>query len=155
MNLEQLIANAYQVFSEIEKPQHSTNYSHCEECAEYDEMLSTVEKRDLSIEQIGTVCWGPVPFLTPEATAYYIPRLIELAAEGVENKDLEPYFNQFINTVCEGPSGRQYSLFGDVHRRAVASVLIYIKSNYYDLVCEHCWGEELDKACANWPVQNQ
>ena len=152
MNLQKLVDSAYLAFSHFEKPEHATNYQHCEECAEYDETLSLVSQRDLSIEQIGTVCWGPVPFLTPEATAYYMPRLIELAAAGVDNKDRDPYFTQFINSVSAGPTNQQYSLFGAEQNLAVASALLFIKHRFYSSEYDHGWEDVLESSIAHWSV---
>jgi len=74
-----LITRTYDTFASFEKPKHSTNYSHCKECAEYDDLLANVLRQSLTLEQIGTVAWGPIAFLTPDAMAYYFPRLAELA----------------------------------------------------------------------------
>ncbi|GAB2897477.1 hypothetical protein GCM10027046_28800 [Uliginosibacterium flavum] len=150
MDFQQLVTSAFEAFSGYEKPAHSTNHQHCGECAEYDELLSEILRQDLSIEQIGTDCWGPISFLTPEAMAYYMPRLIELAASGVDGKDRDPYYIQFINSVSAGPSDRQYGLFGLAQNKAVACGLSFIKENYYEGICAHCWEDELEKSLIDW-----
>jgi len=152
MDFQQLVNRAYQVFSVFEKPEHATNYEHCEECAGYDEMLLHVGRKELTTEQIGTVSWGPVPFLTPEAMAYYMPRLIEIAASGVDNRDRDPYFTHFINSVSAGPASRQYALFKTPQRLAVASALVFIKENHYERVLSFCWEDTLETAMTSWSV---
>jgi hypothetical protein len=66
MEKDQLISMAYSRFSTFTKPRHSTNYAHCEG-KEYDDLLVNVACAELTIEQYGTVCWGPVAFLLPDA----------------------------------------------------------------------------------------
>jgi hypothetical protein len=94
-----LIASIYSGFSCFKKPLHSTNYTHCPECAEYDELLNSVTRETLNVEEIGTVFWGPIAFLLPEAMAYYLPRLMELAILGVRNKENDSFIAQFLNQI--------------------------------------------------------
>lgn len=150
MKKQELIARAYQLFSQYEKPLHSTNYKHCEECKEYDELLNKITREQLSIEDIGTECWGPIPFLLPEATAYYMPRLIELALENVNNKDQSPYINQFINQTGTNPNRKSYSLFMPEHKQVIYQALEFINQNYRVIVEEHCWENGLDETLAAW-----
>ena len=153
MTPQQLSARAYEDFASFQKPEHSTNHLCCPECAEYDELLANVEAKELTIEQIGSVFWGPVPSLTPEAMGYFMPRLIELAASGAINRDRDgPYYNQFINNVSAGPVGQQFALFSVSQRLAVFSALTFIKENYYEGVLEHCWENNLESAIAHWAV---
>lgn len=150
MNREEIIAQAYKAFGEFDKPIHSTNYQHCEECNEYDELLRDVKRANLSVEQIGTVCWGPVAFLLPEAMAYYMPRFIELAVENADNKENDPYIVQFINQIGLNRNRESFSLFREIHVSLVFQALTYINENYREIVEYECWEDELDKSIIEW-----
>ena len=152
MDKEELISLAYKEFNEFEKPEHSTNYKHCEECNEYNELLKDVDRKELSIEQIGTVCWGPVPFLLPEAMAYYMPRFIELALLNVNNNDRDPYITQFINQIGTYPANEILSLFKQKHIAIVYETYKFINENYREIVECQFWEVELDEALKNWHV---
>jgi hypothetical protein len=155
MTQEELISLAYEKFSGFKKPAHSTNFKCCWECEEYDDMLREVCRHELTIEQIGTVCWGPIAFLLPEAMAYYMPRIIEFAVLKVENKDRDPFITQFINQFSCGLNYDGCSLFGEDHIKVVGETFKYINENYREIVEDHIWEDLLDQALQNWWIQPQ
>jgi hypothetical protein len=143
----------YDLFSAFSKPAHSTNFEHCPECAEYDELLMSVAREDLTIEQIGTVCWGPVAFLTPDAMAYYLPRLMELALAGVPNKDREPFFVQFLNQIgLHDPTEPQFSRLELHHKALVFRCIDQLGSKYRKEIEEECCEDWLIDALAKWRI---
>jgi hypothetical protein len=148
--VENLTTQVYEAFGSFKKPQHSTNYTHCEECAEHDALLANVTRKSLSIDHIGTVAWSPVPFLVPEAMAYYFPRLAELAMLNVVNKEGDPYILQFINTMSSGPHNQQFVLFEKKHRQFVSALLQLIHQKHGELIRSHSWTDTLDKAILEW-----
>jgi len=150
MEQKELITLAYQAFSEFKKPEHSTDYQCCRGCEEYDLLLKDVDRKNLTIEQIGTVCWSPVAVLLPEAMAYYMPRFIELALMNVDNKDKDPYITQFINQIGHTPTSKAFSLFTSKHISIVAETYKYINENYRKIVEDLCWDEDLDEAIKGW-----
>jgi hypothetical protein len=152
MNRLDIINLAYREFSEFPKPDHSTDYLHCLECKEYDDLLRNVKCADLTIEQIGTECWGPVAFLLPEAMAYYMPKFIELALLNVDNKAGSPYITQFINQIGLNRSRPCFSLFRCTHISIVGAAFRHIDENYRQIVEYHCWENDLDEALNNWKI---
>lgn len=141
----------YDSFSEFTKPAHSTNHVHCPECAEYDSLLEHVRREDLSIEQIGTVCWGPVAFLVPDAMAYYLPRLMELALVGSSNKDGKPFFTQFLVQIgLHAPSEPQFSRLKPRHVALVHRCIEAIGKSYGKEIEEECWEDWLEEALGKW-----
>jgi len=73
MDAQTLINKIYLSFSCFDKPEHCTSYTHCEECKEHDQTLCSKTRETLSIEDIGTVYWGTVPYMTAEAMVYFLP----------------------------------------------------------------------------------
>ena len=69
------------VFASVERPEHFTNFEHCEECAEHDEVLRSRDLSTLSREDAGNVGWDPITFTSPQGFAYYFPALARLALE--------------------------------------------------------------------------
>lgn len=66
-------------FGDVKKPEHFTNYTHCEECAGHDELLRARDKETLRIEDVGNICWQPISVCTAEGFAYFLPALARMA----------------------------------------------------------------------------
>jgi len=151
MNADELSRAVYSGFANIARPQHFTDYAHCEECAEYDRQLQSVEGRALSASDIGTVAWGPIPFLTPQAMAYYLPRLIELALNGARNKENDPFVCQFLNQVARyGKGAKQFSCLSAEHKLLMLRSLEYISAAYLPEIEAQFYGDMLQEALHGW-----
>jgi hypothetical protein len=66
-------------FMSVDKPEHFTNFTHCEECAEHDEMLRSRDRESLRIEDVGNICWQPIGFSSPQGVAHFFPALARFA----------------------------------------------------------------------------
>ena len=151
MEAETLIELAYREFSCFEKPEHSTNYNHCLECAEYAELLYNVSRENLSIQQIGTELWGPVAFLVPEALAYYLPRLIELAIRDVKNKHGESFTCQFLNQIgTSSQNDKRFSCLNRNHKEMVYRCFEFLRDNQGKKIEEEFCDDWLYAALENW-----
>jgi hypothetical protein len=144
------VESTYNLFECFDKPEFATDINHCEECRDHNEEVNGVNRRDLLPEQIGTVCWGISSFLTPQAMGYYIPRLIELAFTGQNDKDSVPYMCLFINQVGINSESEQFSLFSKEQRLAVRNSLDILKMHYINTLTEHCWENDIDPAINRW-----
>jgi len=123
---EALIESIYQTFEDFALPFSATNHPGCCECDGYAEELAGVQRQDLTMLHIGTVCWGPIPFLTPAAMAYYFPRLAEFAILNAENKEGDPFRFQFLGALRDAKA-KQFTLFEGKHRLAVLEVLTFLE----------------------------
>ena len=47
-------------------PDHFTDYTHCCECAEHDELLRARDRETLALEDVGNAGWDPICFVTAE-----------------------------------------------------------------------------------------
>jgi hypothetical protein len=63
-------------FASVRKPEHFTNYEHCEECREHDELLRTRDRQTLDLKDVGNICWQPISFSSGQGVAYYFPALV-------------------------------------------------------------------------------
>jgi hypothetical protein len=57
------------------------NPDHCEECAEYEQILRSRDRQTLGMDDVGVDAWDPVAGITPEGFAYYMPAFARLALE--------------------------------------------------------------------------
>lgn len=83
----QILDEVRRVFASCERPVHFTNYTHCCECAEHDEVLLSRDLDTLSMQDVGSGAWDPICFISPEGFAYYLPALARLAL----SEPLEPH----------------------------------------------------------------
>lgn len=150
MDILGFVESTYQLFKAFEKPESATDIEHCEECRDHNDEINNANRRDLSPEQIGTVCWGVSSFLTPQAMGYYIPSFIELAVTGQNDKEGSPYMYLFINQIGLNAESLQFSEFSVEQRQAVHKSLIILKTKYMSTLLEHCWENDIDTAITQW-----
>jgi len=73
---EQVLSEIDAAFYSVEKPEHFMDYTHCEECAEHDQLLRERDRETLRIEDVGNICWQPISFSSVQGIAYYMPALV-------------------------------------------------------------------------------
>jgi hypothetical protein len=149
MKKDELIEKVYSVFSGFEKPEQCTNYLDLED-AEFNTVLLSSTRRSLTIEQVGTVAWGPIPSMNPEALAYFMPRLIELAVSGTIDKDGDPFYCLFINAFYKDAKNKRFRLFGIDQRGAMADTFEFLCQNYQEQLAYEGWLEEAQQAVIEW-----
>jgi hypothetical protein len=150
MDVMNFVEDTYNLFSSFDKPELATDINHCEECRDHNDEVNGAERKLLSAEQIGTVCWGISSFLTPQAMGYYIPRFIELAVTGQNDKQGDPYMCLFLNQIGLNSKSEQFSLFSSKQRLVVRNSLEILKNNNLQTLIEHCWEDEIDNAINQW-----
>ncbi len=57
-----LIKEAYSFFSSYPRPQHFTNYKHCDECLDHDQKMLSVTLHTLQSSDFENECWCPLVF---------------------------------------------------------------------------------------------
>ena len=76
INDDEILSVVTQAFGECHRPEHFTNYTHCCECAEHDDLLRSRDRVTLSIADVGNAGWDPICFVTNEGFQYYLPALV-------------------------------------------------------------------------------
>jgi hypothetical protein len=117
---------------------------------EYEEMLGGKPREAIEAVDFGSVSWSPLLNLTPDAGAYLLPRLIELAESGSKDKDGDPFLMRFINFISVGPTARVFSLLDSTQRRLIAQYLESVSRNHMQLVKQECWDDVLEEAIHAW-----
>lgn len=77
----------------IDKPEHFTNFTHCEECAEHDETLKNATIDSIGVAELGNPGWDPICFCNAQGKKYYTPAFIRLSLDTVDG---EFYFGQYL-----------------------------------------------------------
>ena len=148
MEKETLIKKAYEVFSGCAKPKHCAGGG--QEEAEFDDLLRPVSLRQLTMEQVGTPAWSPLPLMTAEALAYFMPRLIELAVTDAVDRDSEPFFCFFINSFHEGPLDERFTLFDRARGMIMAETFDFLRAAYGDRLKMEGWYDEALRGAQSW-----
>lgn len=117
---------------------------------DYETMLGGLPREQLTVQSFGTVSWGPLCHLTPEAMAYLLPRLMALAASDQQDKFGDRFMMTFINHFSEGPADRRFTLLQPAHRAVVASFLEHLSIEHRELVKQACWDDVLADSIRRW-----
>ncbi len=104
---ERVLRKIEQVFAAIEKPEHFTEYEHCDECKEHDDTLLARTRDTLRREDLGSAGWDPVNFCSAEGIGYLFPALSRFALLPSLWSDRDWYGSQLIwHLSYEGGSNR-------------------------------------------------
>jgi hypothetical protein len=108
------------------KPEHFTDYKHCEECAEHDTTLRLHDRATLKLENIGNPGWDPMCFASPEGKAYYFPALARFALTA-PTYEYGWYGDQlFLHLTSKGQHNEFLAYCSLEQRRSVALFLAHV-----------------------------
>jgi hypothetical protein len=118
-----VLASVVAAFGDCPRPEHFTDFSHCEECADHDELLQSRDRSTLSIADVGNPGWDPVGFCTPQGMAYYMPALARLSLD--EPTDEFGWYGSLL-VFHLGPAGnqRQFYEYCSLQQRASIALLL-------------------------------
>ena len=146
----EVIARIDAAFGAVERPAHFTDFTHCCECAEHDELLRSRDRETLRIEDVGNPGWDPICFTSPQGIAYYFPSLARLA--------LAPpfpthgwYGDQLLFHLYYGFRDNRFFQYCSAEQRAVvASLLGHIIESRAALVDELAFPDEFLRCHELW-----
>lgn len=131
------------------RPDHFTDYTHCCECAEHDELLRARDRETLALEDVGNAGWDPICFVTAEGFRYYLPPLVRLALSQPDDRNAGPYLSQLLfHLIGDGENNRRVSCCSPTQRRAVVEFLWHAASAR-DCAAEGC-EDDLQRAIEDW-----
>ncbi len=141
-------------FSSVKRPEHFTNYGHCEECFEHDQTLLARSREDLTLAQLGMPGWDPVTFCTPTGKAYLLPRLVRLALDEPE-EHYGWYGPQLLNHLYAAYECNDLWQFcSSGQREAVASLLLHIINTRAALIDSYFCADEFLRCHELWATPN-
>ena len=138
-------------FGEMPRPEHFTNYRHCDECEEHDELLRSHNLETLSLADVENPGWNPICFVTEEGFKYWMPALARLALEPEVGPPNGWYLPQLLfHLNHKGTSNRHLAAASLQQRNAVAQFLIHIEDTRPALVNKYGVEEELKLTIDLW-----
>ena len=137
------------------RPEHFTNYHHCEECAEHDELLRQRNRDSLSLSDVGNPGWDPVCFISPEGFAYYLPAFARIAL-AAETESEDSYVPQLLfHLASDGPRHARVLACGAAERKAVAALLQHIAESRAALLDHLSCTDQLFEALGYWEQESE
>jgi len=145
-----IIQLVQQAFAKRKRPEHFTNYKHCEECAEHDEVLRSRDIYSLKIEDVGNPGWDPICFTSPEGFAYYLSALVRLAlADPVE--PFGWYGSQLLFHLCSnGRRNDRVLACNPTERSAIVKFLQHLVETRSNLADSYRCSDQLFQALEYW-----
>ena len=118
------------VVFDLPKPIHFGNYQHCCECAEHDQTLSASDVDSIGLQQLGNPGWDPLCFSSAEGLIYYMPALIRLTLDTMDNPR-ETYLDQMLfHLIQDGVRNRLVTACNKEQRKFVADFLEYLVEDH-------------------------
>lgn len=123
------------------KPEHFTDYRHCCECAEHDQTLLAFDVDSIGLEQLGPG-WDPLCFSSPEGMIYYMPALIRLTVDTIDNPR-ERYLDQLLfHLIKDGPRNILVSACSEEQRKFIAQFLEFLISEHSEEIGEDAFASD-------------
>jgi hypothetical protein len=121
----EVLAAVDAAFGAVRKPDHFTDYQHCEECAEHDETLRSHDRDTLRVEHVDNPGWDPLCFCSAEGKAYYMPTLARFALAPTAH-EYDWYGPQLLFHLAGGGASNSFYEHCDAAQRlAVAGLLAH------------------------------
>jgi hypothetical protein len=138
-------------FGGIEKPEHFTNYAHCEECLHHDNTLRSRTRETLRREDLGNPGWDPISFCSPEGCGYLFPALARFALLPSVWRNNDWYGQQLLfHLSYEDAENEFFRWCSPAQRAAVSGFLRYLMETRAPAVSEHGCDDELLSALQVW-----
>ena len=133
------------------KPEHFTDYRHCCECAEHDQTLLAFHIDSIGLEQLGNPGWDPLCFSSPEGFVYYMPALIRLTVDTIEDPS-QSYLDQMLfHLIKDGPGNTLVTACNEEQRRFIAEFLEYLIMEHAEqIAAQICAPDDIMKAYEIW-----
>lgn len=121
-------------FGACPRPEHFTDYRHCCECAEHDELLCSRDRSTLRHADVGNAAWDPICFCSPQGIAYYLPALVRFALDE-PGEQLDWYGWQLVFHLYQGAASNAFLNHCDSgQRQAVAALLQHLVETRAELL---------------------
>ncbi len=144
-----IIEQAKKMFKSI-RPEHFTNFGHCEECLEHDQTLLKWDIDTIGIPELGNPGWDPMCFCSFEGKKYYMPALIRLSLETIYT---EFYFSQLLfHLEHNGLNNEFYQNCSYEQRKFIADYLSYMFDNYSKEISLNCCENEFFRTLEIWSM---
>ena len=132
------------------RPKHFTNFAHCPECAEHDELLNSRRRGELRAEDISNPGWDPICFVSNESFLYLVPDLVRVALLPVRRDVGWPFRNFLSHLTHEGERNRRLSAFTPRQRGSIVTFLRHVAATRQAEIANSFIDDEIGPAIALW-----
>jgi hypothetical protein len=134
-----------QAFAGLPRPEHFTDFEHCSECKEHDDLLRSRTLDTLAIDDVSNPCWQPVCFLNPEGWLYFFPAFVRLTFANPQDSFLGQFLFFLTDAIAE-----HFAAFSHSQKATVRAFLHHVRESHQKLVCNHASEKELAEAIIAW-----
>jgi hypothetical protein len=146
----QILTSFQRAFAGCARPDHFTNYTHCSECAEHDEVLRSRDLDTLSLQDVGNPGWDPICFISPAGFAYYLPALARLALAPPDGYSGWYGPQLLFHLRYNGQRNDRILACTPEQRQCVVGLLHHILETPAELVDSYSSSDELLRAIEDW-----
>jgi hypothetical protein len=126
----------------VRKPEHFTDHKHCCECAEHDQTLLAFDVDSIGLDQLGNPGWDPFCFSSPEGLIYYMPAIVRLTMDTIDNPR-ESYLDQMLfPLIKDGPGNRLVTACNEEQRKFIAQFLEYLITQHAESIAGEVFASE-------------
>jgi hypothetical protein len=149
----EIIESVEAAFGSLTKPEHFTDYTHCPECLEHDEILRMHDRDTLRLEHVDNPGWDPLCFCSPAGKAYYMPALVRFAL-APPRYEFDSYWDQLLFHLAGDGPGNDLILYCNAEqRRAIADFLAHVLESRTEQVVDSNEEAPLLAAFGYWSVE--
>ncbi|MEE4377848.1 MAG: hypothetical protein V2J55_10110 [Candidatus Competibacteraceae bacterium] len=132
----------------IERPLHFTNYRHCCECAEHDQTLISNNIDTIGLDELGSPGWDPICFCNPQGKIYYMPALIRLSLETINDHF---YFEQLLfHLEHDGDNNDSFLNCSQSQKKFIKHFLEYMIVQYSKQIDQNMCADEVLRTYEIW-----
>ena len=136
-------------FPDCAKPDHFTNYTHCEECLSHDEFLRSGDRESLRLEEVNNPGWDPLCFASPEGFCYYLPALVRFSL--MPSPNVAWHFPQLLFHLTHQYERNRHLKHANVEQRqSIVVFLRHIASTKKSIIESYLCTKDLELAIRLW-----
>ena len=130
------------------KPEHFTDFDHCEECLDHDLTLVNSDVDSIGFDELGNPGWDPICYVEAEGFIYYFPAFVRLCVNS--NHD-QSYISQFLFHLSYDGKNNRYTLaFSAEQRTFTLKFLNYLAEAKIDTITLYGDEEMLSSTIEIW-----
>jgi len=138
-------------FADVVKPEHFTDYTHCDECNEHNNTLRARTRETLRRSELGNCGWDPITFSSAEGIGYFFPALARFALLPDVWRDNSWYACQlFSHMAWDGAENRFLAWCSSAQHSAVYALLEHLSATRADAVARYACQGDLQSALTVW-----
>ena len=152
---EKVLRLVSEAFELVEKPDHFTDFTHCEECRDHDVTLRAKTRETISRQDLGTDGWDPISYSSAEGMGYLFPALAKSALLPYHWvwRDHEWYGRQLLwHLSYDGLHNKFLVWCSPAQRTAVAALLRHLLETRAQDISAHVLDSEFVAALDLWCV---